>query len=472
MKKRISIKTLYLIGIITVGLIGLGIGSTYAMFTSTIETVNIVGTAVNLNADSEIMETIDITVNAKSKMEIPVTIKSARSVRKYSVWYITDNDDIEIGTNLSNSDSSSPSGRLGRGATKKVYIQVKNYSSSKVTITFGVSSSSLTGSIVISNNMSIVPNEELSSDNLLEYIKYLYDESIDTTSVSDGNDSYDYDVTNNLMKDTLENIRYYGISPNNYIYFNCTDYNNQSSSTCETWRIIGIVDGKVKLIRYDSIGQMPWNTSYNSNTGVMNQNDWSTATLNEYLNTTYLDTLSTTTQNLISDSAVWYLRDSGMSYSKDTLNYERELGQINYGNLTSWSSTNNSSAWTTKIGLPYVSDYGYAAEFGDGKCQQKLIDYGNSNCTSNNWMFPIFKTSASAYATWFITPMYNSSSKKYIYHVTYVGYVETQFANNINYGQMTRNYRVVPVLYLDENIERNFAAGDGTKENPYQLVVE
>ena len=38
--KKIKLKTLYLIGIITIGLIGLGIGSTYAMFTSDIEIDN------------------------------------------------------------------------------------------------------------------------------------------------------------------------------------------------------------------------------------------------------------------------------------------------------------------------------------------------------------------------------------------------------------------------------------------------
>lgn len=45
---------------------------------------------------------------------------------------------------------------------------------------------------------------------------------------------------------------------NNYIYFNCSDYSNQSSSTCETWRIIGIFDGKVKIMRNNTIGKLAW----------------------------------------------------------------------------------------------------------------------------------------------------------------------------------------------------------------------
>ena len=72
------------------------------------------------------------------------------------------------------------------------------------------------------------------------------------------------------MQDVGGNLRYYGANPNNYIYFNCSDYNNQSSSTCETWRIIGVFDGKLKLIRSGSIGTYAWdnkNTSSGASTG-------------------------------------------------------------------------------------------------------------------------------------------------------------------------------------------------------------
>ena len=36
--------------------------------------------------------------------------------------------------------------------------------------------------------------------------------------------------------------RYIGDAPNNYVYFNCDDMSNQSSSTCEVWRILGVFD--------------------------------------------------------------------------------------------------------------------------------------------------------------------------------------------------------------------------------------
>ena len=61
------------------------------------------------------------------------------------------------------------------------------------------------------------------------------------------------DTTNFATDDPGNNIRYIGKNPNNYVYFNCSDYSNQSDSTCEKWRIIGVFknvtksDGKKKI---------------------------------------------------------------------------------------------------------------------------------------------------------------------------------------------------------------------------------
>ncbi|MGN1311700.1 MAG: hypothetical protein ACI4U4_01650, partial [Bacilli bacterium] len=99
-------------------------------------------------------------------------------------------------------------------------------------------------------------------------------------TVINNNIEYRYDTSNNLMEDVDGNIRYYGASPNNYIYFNCSDYSNQSSSTCETWRIIGVFDGKVKIMRNTLIGSLAWDQDKNINSSVTTyDNDWSTASL-------------------------------------------------------------------------------------------------------------------------------------------------------------------------------------------------
>ena len=84
------------------------------------------------------------------------------------------------------------------------------------------------------------------------------------------------DTTQIATDDPDNNIRYIGANPNNYVYFNCSDYSNQSDSTCEKWRIIGVFknmtkeDGTkedlVKIIRDDSLGYIAWDSN--------DVNDW------------------------------------------------------------------------------------------------------------------------------------------------------------------------------------------------------
>ena len=57
------------------------------------------------------------------------------------------------------------------------------------------------------------------------------------------------------MEDVAGNVRYYGENPNNYIYFNCNTYPN---TDCEKWRIVGVFNGKVKIMRDMPIGKYSW----------------------------------------------------------------------------------------------------------------------------------------------------------------------------------------------------------------------
>ena len=144
--------------------------------------------------------------------------------------------------------------------------------------------------------------------------------------------AYDETVDNNL--------RYIGADPNNYVYFNCADYNNPSSSTCELWRIIGVfnenshgISGEklVKLIRSNSLGDIAWDSA--------NTNDWSTASLQTTLNGDYLNGSGSyassgikndTTRNMIAN-VTWKL--GGSSTNNDvtaSMFYERERGTTVY----------------------------------------------------------------------------------------------------------------------------------------------
>ena len=292
--------------------------------------------------------------------------------------------------------------------------------------------------------------------------------------VENNNIYYKYDTTHSLMEDVGGNIRYYGASPNNYIYFNCDDYSNQTSSTCETWRIIGVFEGKIKIMRGSQIGSLAWDQDKNIDSSKTTyDNDWSTSSLQVLLNTSYLNrtanvtyysgsdgttttTVSTSTigikdstRDMISES-MWYLRgyNSNSVYSDQIYEYERTKGSVYSGRPTSWPG---------KIALAYPSDYGYAADF--GQCKKTLYGYDDSTCTSNNWMKTII-TNNGGNVGWLLTPSSGTSSR--VWNVRSTGYVSYNGYNSPYYAS-----GAVPVLYLGSELE--IKAGYGSNSAPYQL---
>ena len=128
-----------------------------------------------------------------------------------------------------------------------------------------------------------------------KYITSLYTNA-SKSPVENNSITYNYASSESLMNDRLGgttsdldggNIRYYGASPNNYIYFNCSDYNNQSDTTCEKWRIIGVFGNQVKIIRNETIGAYSWDTSASGVNSGDGENEWPQADLMKLLNPGY-----------------------------------------------------------------------------------------------------------------------------------------------------------------------------------------
>ena len=292
--------------------------------------------------------------------------------------------------------------------------------------------------------------------------------------------TYQYDTTNNLMTDTDGNVRYYGKYPNNYIYFNCSDYNNQTSSTCETWRIIGVFDENVKIMRDSVIGSYSWDTSDSGTNAGWGVNEWSQADLMKLLNggydsesvggslywnaksgtcynnknnaTTACDFTSTglkndTTRNLIAETT-YYTRGHNTSsiYVDAMYDKERVSGTVYSG---------HSTTWTGKIAIPYTSDYGYATDL--SLCQRTLGLYKNE-CAEENWMNKIV---APSYG-WLLTP--RSDNEDYAWYVYSSGYVDSSFNGHVYHAS-----GVAPVLSLTS--ELGIGSGSGTSSSPYQLAV-
>ena len=289
------------------------------------------------------------------------------------------------------------------------------------------------------------------------------------------------------------NIRYYGANPNNYIYFNCSDYSNQTSSTCETWRIIGVFDGKLKLIKGSQIGTYSWDNK-NISTGAEDdrgKNDWTTARLMKLLNPDdyYInDNNDKDSEGNYLGYSLYYNSASGMCFTDEGVNYSacdftstgikndetrNMIAETTY-NLGGWNDTGvypneiyeyergttvytgRPTTWTGKIALAYPSDYGYAADL--NQCKQTLANYDNSTCTSNNWMKAIITNNGSN-SGWLLTPYSSGSSN--VWYVTSDGSVyNNSSACNAN--------GAVPVLSLSSELGIE-SGGDGSSSNPYKL---
>ena len=339
-----------------------------------------------------------------------------------------------------------------------------------------------------------------------QMITNLYNNS-DKTAVTNNSITYNYATSVNLMNDRkgsmstnidAGNIRYYGASPNNYIYFNCSDYSNQSSSTCEIWRIIGVFDGKIKLIRNESIGNMAYDndeedtylksiSSYsNSNkvvkklsnneknkrksvkfivsggpgkTDAQGKNNYSTSSLQKILNNYYYNSKNYSgnssytftnigikndvTRNIISSNN-YYL--GGIQYEVNyNVNkiYQEERSTEVYGG--------NATTWTGKLAIPYPSDYGYAVDL--NKCSKSLNLYNDAVCISNNWM-----SSISTSEIWLLNPRTDTSNQS-----------SSIVSNKISFSPVDDKKAIFSTLYLDSKL--TIKSGSGTSSSPYQLSV-
>ncbi len=327
--------------------------------------------------------------------------------------------------------------------------------------------------------------------NAAKYITSLYTNA-DKSKVENNSIEYNYASSVSLMNDRLGkattdldggNIRYYGASPNNYIYFNCETY---PDTNCELWRIIGVFDGKVKIMRNSSIGSYSWDTSasdVNSGYGV---NEWSQADLMKLLNpgyesepvggslyynsgsgtcyngesnaTTSCDFTSTglkndETRNMIAKGVTWNTGGCNIVviYSNEMYGYER--GSELISSLS--DGITRTSIWTSEnqsIALAYPSDNGYAADF--NSCSISLGGYWQ--CTSVNWMETILETSGFGLL---LTP--GSSNVSNVFNALSSGTISGNYYPAFYAGG------VVPALYLTSDIV--IESGEGSSTSPYTL---
>lgn len=302
-----------------------------------------------------------------------------------------------------------------------------------------------------------VEGSEVELETLYSHIENLMSDGEYETVTNNGVD-YQYNTVNSLMDDNYGNIRYYGANPNNYVYFNCDDYSNQSSSTCEVWKIIGVFNNgnlthQIKIIRNDSIGNFPWDP-YN------NFNGWNDAGMRFILNNYSINeqgaglywnrssgaclngdsgTCDFTTTGLKNDATrnAIYNAKWQVSAISETLFYSNEAYENEMGLGTEVEDY---------IGLISTSDYGFAADF--RTCSSQIFDY--DGCSEVNWLL-------NGEDQWTIIPMDNENT----YSVYNIGMLSTVNVSNAA--------AIRPTLYL--KTEQTIKSGTGTLADPYQLVI-
>ena len=252
-----------------------------------------------------------------------------------------------------------------------------------------------------------------------------------------------------------ESYRYSGANPNNYV---CFGSNESPCPTDNLYRIIYVKGGQVKLIKatvassallgtdgdYSSSTRYSWNykadTTINSGNG---SNDWSTSLLNKTnLNKNFINKIGTTWAGKIA-TTVWQVGGAGwdMLEAAGIKNmYSKEM------------NTNASTTSSSKVGLMYASDYGFAASpkywslLGynyDGEDIRKGI--------KENWLY-----NGGSYE-WTIS-RYSSDAYGVFYVYTY-GYVIEHNASN--------TCVVRPSFNLESSV--TYVSGSGSADDPIRI---
>ena len=407
----------------------------------------------------------------------------------YGVAY--NNSNIEVKVYSDSKDKVT--GTIGANDNKYIKLHLKNKTSSNTTVEItAVMGYENGGDLIVPSASTLVTGTYTAPISLAKYITNLYANASKST-VTNNSITYNYATSESLMNDRLGgttssldggNIRYYGASPKNYVYFNCETY---PSTNCELWRIIGVFDGKIKLIRNGSIGSYSWDTSVariNSGFGIA---EWSQADIMKVLNPNYdsdsvggslyynsksgncyngqnnatisCDFTSTGIKNEITKKMIanftWNFgmySDSSDLYSNQI--YVKERGTNVFANPS--DGITRTSTWNGKIALPHPSDYGYATDF--LKCTDNIFDVDETdktfyNCGANDWMLRVGGTTD----YWLLVPNNYHESGVNLAYVS--GYL-------INATKASYAYGIIPTLYLEDQI---LHSGDGSQSNPYQL---
>lgn len=218
---------------------------------------------------------------------------------------------------------------------------------------------------------------------------------------------------------------------NNYVCFNYDETN--ICPTGNLYRIVGVFDNQVKLMKISSIGKYPWDES-----GI---NTWSTSSLNKYLNETFYNQINPTWQNMI-ETTTWKVGGNTGANIRDA------VPSVAYKNEIETPAENITH--DAKIGLLYASDFGFAVS--PSLWTTTLFNYSIS---SSNWM------NVPSFGEWTITPLLSRETNSLAFRIA-SGYVTNNYVNYIDCN-------VRPSFYLKSDVR--YAGGVGSSTDPFRISM-
>lgn len=184
--QKISVKTIYLIFVISIGLVVLGAGSTFAMFTASSKIDNPISFSAGMKSESDTLETIEVTVLPGEVKSVNVNVNNSNTYGlNYIMWYINEGYNIDFG--LKRTDSGSYQNVIDAGSTHAYEVSIRNNSSDTISVIIGVSSSR--DSVVLGDEMVMIPQSEMpdyvSPLSDFEYVIGSFDELDDPSALPD-----------------------------------------------------------------------------------------------------------------------------------------------------------------------------------------------------------------------------------------------------------------------------------------------
>ena len=359
----------------------------------------------------------------ESTPELLLTIKDTSGNEITSITGLTHKTVTDgKGASISGFDITTKSGVITLFDNREITATPTKTEEWNITVTFVNYNANQTGNAGKSFNAKLMIQQESQSNQTLlaDYVISQY------TGTQGDNALYYHNST--LTNGAGDNsYRYAGASDsvNNYI---CLGSDATTCPDANLFRIIGVFGDQTKVIRAKSVGNQKWDTN--------NSNTWASSSLNTYLNGTYLTSLGTLAEKIA--TTTWKV--GGGAYANISQSVPKTAYQYEVGSSASTTTVDK------KIGLMYVSDYGYAAD--QSGWTTKLSSYSSN--TSKNWLY------LGSYE-WTISR--DSGTTNYAFYVRGTGSVDVYSA--------TISYAVRPTFSLLSSV--TYASGSGTSSDPIQI---